>query len=138
MRSKTLASVMNVVPSLPQSCSVLPRLFRRLRSSRLLPALVRRALSAPPHALVVEVEQPSVRVVGLLQLLVGGSVVVAPELFSRVKRRRIQRFMPVQSGDLTFDEAIMILGDLPWRQRHRPPEPDIYVNIPSTQRVQRP
>src|SRR5690349_11133926 len=77
------ASAMPIRPLMPSS----PR-----------PRRARRSPSTTPDALRVQVEQPTVGVVFLLQQLVGGPVVRRPELVLLVVRRGVERLASAEVG----------------------------------------
>src|SRR5262245_38703452 len=78
-------------------------------------------------ALVVQAGQPVFGVVGVLQLPVRApAAVLAPELLLAVVRRRVQRLVPAELGDLAFDDRVVVVAGLVLRPRHEPPETDAH------------
>src|SRR3954470_4925846 len=90
------------------------------------------------HGLGIQIEQPAVRVVGLLQDLVVRATVVVPELVLRVERRRVQRLATAEVGDGPLDGAVVERLALAARQVDTAPEPEVDVDVIRRERVERP
>src|SRR5256885_13575870 len=75
------------------------------------------------HALLVEVPEPSLRVVVRLERVVRGPVVEPPELVLRVIGVGVERFDPAQLGDLALDLAVVPTRLATHRVLHHVPEP---------------
>src|SRR3954447_21188632 len=90
------------------------------------------------HGLGVEIEQTTVRVVGLLQHFVVRAAVVVPELVLRVERRRVQRLPTAEVGDGLLDRAVVERLLLAARKVDPTPEAEVDVGLVRPQRVERP
>src|SRR5207249_11609504 len=77
------------------------------------------------HALLVEVPEPSLRVVARLERVVRGPVVKPPELVLRVIGVGVERFDPAQLGDLALDLAVVPTRLATHRVLHHVPEPEV-------------
>src|SRR3954447_6995581 len=90
------------------------------------------------HGLCLQIEQPAVRVVGLLQDLVVRAAVVVPELVLRVERRRVQRLAAAEVGDSSLDGAVVERLLLAAGQVDTAPEAEVDVGLVRRERVERP
>src|SRR5262245_8220399 len=95
-------------------------------------------ISPSTHTLVVQIQQPPSRVIGPFDGPVGVTVVVLPELLALVERGRVERLVAVQVVHGLLDHAVVITVVLPARQRDHAPEPEVHVEPPRLQRIERP
>src|SRR5690349_17738438 len=111
-----------------------------IRRPQPVPSIFRSFRSASPDAFLVQAEQPTLAVVGLLEGAVRRAVVTLVELVLVVERRGVQRLVPAQLGDLVLDEAVVIAVRrvLARGQRDGPPEPKVHVHLAGPERVEGP
>src|SRR4051812_25665031 len=83
--------------------------------------------SVPPHCLGVQIEQPALRVVLLLQQRVCLAAVQGPELVFSVEGRGVERLAAAELLDLLLDLAVVGAVGLAGRQGHRRPEPEVHI-----------
>src|SRR6266545_2386003 len=95
-------------------------------------------ISSPPDSLVVQIEQPTFRVVPLAQPAVLLPAVPRGELLPVVERRGVQRLAAAQPADLGLDAAVVVPVPLAGRQRDGAPEADVDPQRAGVQVVQRP
>src|SRR5438270_12173759 len=86
----------------------------------------------------VEVEEPTVRVVGLLQKLVRRAAVRRPELILRVERGGVQRLVAIEVRHLALDGPVVERLRLSIRQVDTAPEPDVDVGRCRVERIEIP
>src|SRR3954452_3141467 len=89
------------------------------------------------HGLGVQIEQPAVRVVGLLPDLVVRSASVVPELVLRVERRRVERLAASEVVDSSLDGPVVERLTLAGRQVDAAPEAEVDVGLVRRERVER-
>src|SRR3954447_26216389 len=66
------------------------------------------SFSLPPlNRLRIQVEQPTIGVVGLLQQVVRRPAIRRPELVLRIEAGRIQRLASVETRDVLLDRAVV-------------------------------
>src|SRR3954471_1226593 len=79
------------------------------------------------HTLLVEVHEPALAVVAVLQRGVRRAVVQPPEVFAFVERGRVQRLATPELLDHAFDPAVARAGRLAADNRHGRPEAEVHV-----------
>src|SRR6267154_131098 len=89
------------------------------------------------HALLVEVPEPSLRVVARLERFVRGPVVEPPEFLFRIVGIRVERFHPPQLRDLALDLAVVVARLAPHRVLHHVPESEVHVQGPGIDLIER-
>src|SRR3954464_15144610 len=87
------------------------------------------------HALLVEVQQPVLAVVGVLQRGICRAVVEPPELVALVERGRVQRLATAELLHDAFDPAVARAGRLPVDHRHPRPETEAHPRRLRLERV---
>src|SRR3954468_7970231 len=86
----------------------------------------------------VEIEQPTVRVVRLLQYFIRRAAVSRPELILWVEGGGIQRLASVEARDLALDGPVVERLRLTCRPIGPPPEPHVHIRHGRVERIEVP
>src|SRR3954454_6885709 len=90
------------------------------------------------HALLVEVQQPVLAVVGVLQRGVCRAVVEPPELVALVERGRVERLATAELLHDALAPPVARAGPLTVDHWHRRPESEVHVRRLGFERVEVP
>src|SRR6266851_7301884 len=89
------------------------------------------------HALLVEVPEPSLRVVARLERVVRGPVVEPPEFLFGIVGIRVERFHSPELRDLALDLAVIVARLAPHWVLHHVPESEVHVHGPGIDLIER-
>src|SRR6266853_514104 len=88
------------------------------------------------HALLVEVPEPSLRVVARFERVVRGLVVEPPELLLGIVGIGVEGFDSPELRDLALDLSVVVTRLAPHRVLHHVPESEVHVPGPRIDRTE--